>query len=159
MQTVGVLGAGLMGAGIAQVSVANGYRVLLKDEFMEGLAKGEAQIKASLDPKVKRRAMTAFDRDTLLSKVVGLTPDNGNWRKHFEKCDMVIEAVPENLDLKHRVVRLCLRLCVCAATPAHRCAPRATDQRPGTHPARTLRVCHQHVGVAHRGRRQGVQPP
>ena len=52
MQTVGVLGAGLMGAGIAQVSVESGYKVLLKDEVLAGLVKGEAQIKAGLDPKV-----------------------------------------------------------------------------------------------------------
>jgi hypothetical protein len=52
LQTVGVLGAGLMGAGIAQVSVESGYKVLLKDEVLPGLVKGEAQIKAGLDPKV-----------------------------------------------------------------------------------------------------------
>ncbi len=65
----GVLGAGLMGAGIAQVSVENGLRVLLKDEVLAGITRGEAQIKSNLDQKVKKRSMTAFARDTLLSKV------------------------------------------------------------------------------------------
>lgn len=126
MQTVGVLGAGLMGAGIAQVSVENGYRVLLKDEVLAGIARGQKQIQDNLDVKVqlrlsgtvlvlagflmvplqvKKKQLKPFDRDTLLSKVVPLTPANVNWLKHFGTADIVIEAVPENLDLKHRVVR------------------------------------------------------
>ncbi len=44
-----------MGAGIGQVSVEAGYRVLLKDEQQQGLSRGEAQIKANLDPKVRLR--------------------------------------------------------------------------------------------------------
>ena len=71
---------------------------------------------------MKKKQMSAFDRDTLLSKVVPLTPDNPNWTKHFGAADVVIEAVPENLALKHKVVRacayarafVCVRMCVCA---------------------------------------------
>ena len=62
VQTVGVLGAGLMGAGIAQVSVESGYKVLLKDEVLAGLVRGENQIKAGMDPKVQ--ACTADGKHT-----------------------------------------------------------------------------------------------
>jgi 3-hydroxyacyl-CoA dehydrogenase len=106
-----------MGAGIAQVSVENGYRVLMKDENNAGVARGQTQIKTNLDQKVKKRSLKAFDRDLLLSKVVPLTPDNPNWLKHFATADVVIEAVPENLALKHKVVRapLCF---LCHSFPA-----------------------------------------
>lgn len=93
-----------MGAGIAQVSVEAGYKVLMKDENNAGIARGEAQIKTNLDQKVKKKALRAFDRDTLLSKVTSLTPENPNWLKHMGNADVVIEAVPENLALKHKVV-------------------------------------------------------
>lgn len=43
--------------------------------------------------------------DTLGSRVVPLTDDGDLWKRHFAKADMVIEAVPENLDLKHRCAR------------------------------------------------------
>ena len=49
MGTIGVLGAGLMGAGIAEVSAVKDYRVLLKDQNMAGLSRGEAQIAKNLD--------------------------------------------------------------------------------------------------------------
>ncbi len=107
----------MMGAGIAQVSVECGYKVLMKDENNAGIARGEAQIKANLDQKVKKKSLRAFDRDTLLSKVTSVTPDNVNWLKHFSNADVVIEAVPENLALKHKVVR-----CLCSAAVVIRAA-------------------------------------
>ncbi len=54
--------------------------------------------------QVKKKSMTAFERDRLLSKVVGLTSADPVWLKHFGRADIVIEAVPENLALKHKVV-------------------------------------------------------
>ena len=97
-----------MGAGIAQVSAEKGnYRVLLKDTTVEGLARGEKQIKGNLDGKVKKRRMAAFDRDLLLSNIVGLT-DSDPWQQHFKHADIVIEAVFEDLNVKHKVVRACV---------------------------------------------------
>lgn len=105
VKTLGVLGAGLMGAGIAEVSVTKGIRVLLKDRDVASLARGEKQIRGNLDTKVKRRSMTAFERDRTLSSVVGLTDADESWTKHFGQADMVVEAVFEDLGVKHKVIQ------------------------------------------------------
>ena len=72
-QTVGVLGAGLMGAGIAQVSASKGHNVLLKDINAGAVARGIGQIEGNLNQKLKRRRMTVFQRDETLSRVFGTT--------------------------------------------------------------------------------------
>ena len=56
------------------------------------MARGLTQIEDSLNGRVKKRKMSVYDRDTVLAKVTGLDND-GNWKKHFSKCDLVIEAV------------------------------------------------------------------
>ena len=58
VETVGVLGAGLMGAGIAEVSAAKDIRVLLKDQNVAGLSRGEGQIKKNLDGKHKKKRIS-----------------------------------------------------------------------------------------------------
>lgn len=106
VRTVGVLGAGLMGAGIAEVSVTKGYRVLLKDMSQAGLDRGIGQIAKNLATKVKRRRMTEPEAEKTLSGVYGVTAaDDALWRGHFARADLVVEAVFEDLDVKHRVVR------------------------------------------------------
>jgi len=104
VETVGILGAGLMGAGVAQVSAQRGFKVLLKDVNVQGLGRGEKQITKNLDTQVKRRRMTKYDRDVTASRIVGLTNED-NWENHFKKDDLVIEAVLEDLTLKHRVLQ------------------------------------------------------
>jgi enoyl-CoA hydratase/long-chain 3-hydroxyacyl-CoA dehydrogenase len=102
---VAVIGAGLMGAGVAQVSVQNGYDVTIKDNSVEGLARGVNQIETNLDRKVKRRQMTAFEKGATVSKVVGVTGEGDLWRKRLAGADLVIEAVFESLELKHKVIK------------------------------------------------------
>ncbi|XP_059476580.1 trifunctional enzyme subunit alpha, mitochondrial [Neocloeon triangulifer] len=100
IKTVAVLGAGLMGAGIAHVSVDKGYDVLLKDTTQAGLARGQNQIQSGYDKMVKRRRISAFERDLILNHLEPtLNYDN------FKKVDIVIEAVFEDLALKHRVIQ------------------------------------------------------
>lgn len=60
-RTLAILGAGLMGAGIAQVSIDKGISVLLKDVSQASLARGQEQIQKSLDAKVKRKKITRWD--------------------------------------------------------------------------------------------------
>ncbi|XP_026889168.1 trifunctional enzyme subunit alpha, mitochondrial [Acinonyx jubatus] len=95
-----ILGAGLMGAGIAQVSVDKGIKTILKDATLAGLDRGQQQVFKGLNDKVKKKALTSFERDSIFSNLTGQLDYQG-----FEKADMVIEAVFEDLNLKHRVLK------------------------------------------------------
>lgn len=101
INTIGVLGAGLMGSGIADVSINKGnYNVLLKDQSLERTAQGEKGIWKGLDSKRKKRIISSFERDKTFSRVTGVeTYDN------FRKADLVIEAVFEDLDIKQKVMK------------------------------------------------------
>ena len=106
VETVAVLGAGLMGAGIAQVSADQGKcKVLLKDKFEQGAANGMKGIQAAMDAKVKKRRMTNYAMCTTTSRVVPLHDGSPNWEKHFSKADVVIEAVFEEIGIKHTVIK------------------------------------------------------
>jgi len=102
-KTVGVLGAGLMGAGITQVSIAKGYQVLLKDVNNASLGRGLEQVNKSLASSVKKKKISSSDANKTFSKIIPLT-DNDNWQGFFSKADIVIEAVPEKIELKHKMI-------------------------------------------------------
>jgi len=104
VKQIGVLGAGLMGAGIAEVSINKGLIVALKDLNPKGLQVGEKNIAASFDKKVKKKKMSVFDANVTKSRLIGLTNEDAFWPKHFKNCDVVIEAVFEDLGVKHKVV-------------------------------------------------------
>ena len=105
VDTIAVLGAGLMGAGIAQVSAGNGkYRVLLKDKDEAGASKGEKTIVDAFAGKLKKKRMSNHDFCLASSRVVPLHDGSENWKKHFQQADMVIEAVFEDLSVKHKVL-------------------------------------------------------
>ncbi|XP_033100715.1 trifunctional enzyme subunit alpha, mitochondrial-like [Anneissia japonica] len=99
-KTLAILGAGLMGAGIAQVTLNKGVNVILKDMSYEGLARGNQQIYKGLNKNVKRKKITSFERDQMFSDLSGQL-DYTN----FDKCDMVIEAVFEDINIKHKVIQ------------------------------------------------------
>ncbi|KFO23368.1 trifunctional enzyme subunit alpha, mitochondrial [Fukomys damarensis] len=109
VKQLAILGAGLMGAGIAQVSVDKGLKTLLKDATVAGLGRGQQQVFKGLNDKVKKKAITSFERDSTFSKLIGQLD-----YKDFEKADMVIEAVFEDLSIKHKVLKE-----VEAVTPDH----------------------------------------
>ena len=104
VNTVAVMGAGLMGAGIAQVTAEKGMQVLLKDRNDEAIGRGQSYMKGNWDKKLKRKRMTQFKHSIATSNVTGLTDENPAVKKHFNKADMVIEAVFEDLDLKKKIV-------------------------------------------------------
>ncbi|NXS54332.1 ECHA enzyme, partial [Brachypteracias leptosomus] len=108
-RTLAVLGAGLMGAGIAQVSVDKGLKTILKDTAQQGLDRGQQQVFKGLNSKVKKKSLTSFERDSILSNLMGQLDYKG-----FEKADMVIEAVFEDINIKHKVLKE-----VEAVIPAH----------------------------------------
>uniref|UniRef100_A0A8C5MA11 Trifunctional enzyme subunit alpha, mitochondrial n=1 Tax=Leptobrachium leishanense TaxID=445787 RepID=A0A8C5MA11_9ANUR len=95
-----ILGAGLMGAGVAQVSVDKGLKTILKDTTVDGLGRGQQQVFKGLNDKVRKRNLTSFERDSLLSNLTGQLDYKG-----FESADMVIEAVFEDIRIKHKVLQ------------------------------------------------------
>jgi len=99
-ETLGILGAGLMGAGIAQVSVDKGMTTILKDMNTTGLARGIDQVQTYVDKSVKRKKISKLDGEKYMSSLIGTT----DYSK-FKDVDMVIEAVFEDLAIKHRVVK------------------------------------------------------
>lgn len=99
-KTLAVLGAGLMGAGIAQVSIDKGYVTILKDVNNAGLARGINQVQEGLDKAVKRKKFSKFVADEYMSNLEPTTSYDG-----LRNCDMVIEAVFEDLAIKHRVIK------------------------------------------------------
>jgi 3-hydroxyacyl-CoA dehydrogenase / enoyl-CoA hydratase / 3-hydroxybutyryl-CoA epimerase len=117
ISTVGVLGAGLMGAGIAYVTANEAssdekpLRVLLKDTTPENVSRGIKTIGDLLGKKVKRKALSRFAADTIMARVQGTTRYEGSG---FDKAEIVVEAVFEDLALKRRVLAECE-----AATPDH----------------------------------------
>ena len=106
VKNIAVLGAGLMGAGIAQVSVDNGkYRVLLKDKDVAGVSRGEKVIVDELKGKLKKKRMTNYEFCDTTSRLVPLHDGVDSWKKHFASADLVIEAVFEELGVKHKVLK------------------------------------------------------
>jgi len=104
VEKVAVMGAGLMGAGIAQVSAEKGFSVILKDRNDGAIEQGNSYMRENWDKKLKRRRITAFQHNLNTSNVVGLTDGSSNVEKHFGNTDIVIEAVFEDLDLKKKIV-------------------------------------------------------
>ncbi|XP_062407566.1 hydroxyacyl-CoA dehydrogenase trifunctional multienzyme complex subunit alpha a isoform X2 [Sardina pilchardus] len=100
VKNLAILGAGLMGAGIAQVSVDKGVATVLKDTTPEGLSRGLEQVYKGLNTKAKKKSITTFERDSTLSYTTGQLDYSG-----FEHVDMVIEAVFEDLAIKHKVIK------------------------------------------------------
>lgn len=98
-KTIGILGAGLMGAGICQVSIDKGYTVLMKDQSLDGLCRGIDQVQKALQISVKKKKITSFESDKIFSKL-----DSTLTYENFKNCDMVIEAVFEDLSIKHKVI-------------------------------------------------------
>ncbi|HEY4015115.1 MAG TPA: 3-hydroxyacyl-CoA dehydrogenase NAD-binding domain-containing protein [Polyangiaceae bacterium] len=102
IKTIGVVGAGQMGGGIAQVAAASGFDVVLVDASKELAERGKGKIAAALARLVDKQKMTADARDALLARVV---PAAGP--EDFAQCDFAIEAATENLDLKLALFRRC----------------------------------------------------
>lgn len=95
IRKVGVLGCGLMGSGIAQVSAQAGYPTVVREVEQKFLDKGLAGIEKSLGKFVEKGRMTAADRDTCMARLQGTVALND-----LAECDIVIEAIIENADLK-----------------------------------------------------------
>jgi 3-hydroxyacyl-CoA dehydrogenase/enoyl-CoA hydratase/3-hydroxybutyryl-CoA epimerase len=99
LKKIGVVGAGFMGAGIAQVSAAAGLQVVLIDRDQETADKGKAGVHKSLTDRVNKGRMKSAERDGLLALITP-TPDYGA----LKDCDLVVEAVFEDRKVKADVI-------------------------------------------------------
>ena len=97
---VGVLGAGMMGAGIAYSTAIKGIPVVLKDVSVENAEKGKAYSQKLLDKKVSQGRMTAEKRDQILRLITATAS-----AEDLKGCDLIIEAVFENQELKAKVTQ------------------------------------------------------
>lgn len=102
IRTIGVLGAGQMGGGIAQVAAAAGYDVVLADASLELAQKGRAKIEAILGKQVEKGKIKAEDKDALVGRIKPVSSS-----VDFGTCDLVIEAATENVDLKQKLFKGC----------------------------------------------------
>lgn len=100
IKNVGIVGAGQMGNGIAQVAAASGFSVMMQDISESALEKGMATIANSLDRLIKKGSMTDAQKTEVLSRIKTTTNV-----QDFKSCDIVIEAATENIDLKLKIFK------------------------------------------------------
>lgn len=100
IRTIGVVGAGQMGGGIAQVSLLGGFQVLLNDVSEALVSRGRAAIEKGLEILVRKEKISSADREKMLGNLVGTVN-----LSDFAACDFAIEAATERLDLKHELFR------------------------------------------------------
>ncbi|AWM02659.1 3-hydroxybutyryl-CoA dehydrogenase [Bradyrhizobium amphicarpaeae] len=106
IQTVGIIGAGTMGNGIAQICAAAGLSVVMVDISDAAVNRGLSTVGGSLERLVKKEKMSAADREAALKRITGTTD-----RAKLADCDLVIEAATENEDLKVKILKdLCATL-------------------------------------------------
>jgi 3-hydroxybutyryl-CoA dehydrogenase len=97
IKKVGVLGSGLMGSGIAEVAARSGYETVVREVTSELVDKGLDKIRGSLNKAVERGKLEASARDEAVGRLSG-TVDLGA----FADCDIVVEAIVENLEEKRK---------------------------------------------------------
>ncbi len=105
-EKVGIVGAGQMGNGIAQVVAGKNIQVVLADVSSEALEKALATISKSCDRLIKKEKISNADKESLLSKISCSTD-----MKDLADCDFVVEAATENVDLKLKIFSSLDKIC------------------------------------------------
>ena len=100
ISTVGIIGAGTMGNGIAQACAVSGLNVVMVDISDAAVAKGVATVSGSLDRLLKKEKISAADKDAALARIKGSTS-----YEDLKAADIVIEAATENYDLKVKILK------------------------------------------------------
>jgi len=96
VRTIAVIGAGIMGRGIAHAATLGGYRTILEDLFPNALRKAETEIRASLDQAVRLGQINASDAEAAFSRLECA----GSVDEAAREADLVIEAVPDEMESK-----------------------------------------------------------
>lgn len=109
IHTVGVIGAGAMGSGIATALLLAGLRVLLQDITLAAATAGKQRIQKTLQGRVAKGSLAAAEAEALLANIALVTDYEG-----FEQVDLVIEAAAEDITIKHAIFKK-----LDAITPAH----------------------------------------
>jgi 3-hydroxybutyryl-CoA dehydrogenase len=106
IETIGIIGAGTMGNGIAQICAAAGLEVTMVDISDAAVARGMATVTGSLERLVNKQKMTDADRQAALTRITATTENS-----KLANCDLVIEAATEREDLKIKILKdLCTTL-------------------------------------------------
>jgi 3-hydroxybutyryl-CoA dehydrogenase len=100
IHAIAVLGAGTMGHGIAQVAAAAGYLVIMRDVSPDALARGLQSIERNLAKAIQLKKISELDRDETLQRISRVTR-----LEEISGANLVIEAAPENLELKQSLLR------------------------------------------------------
>lgn len=100
IQTIGIIGAGQMGSGIAQVCALAGLNVIMRDINDAAVQRGTASITSLLERAVEKGKLAAADKDAALARITG-TADLAQ----LANADFIIEAATENLELKQRILK------------------------------------------------------
>lgn len=106
IEKIFVVGAGLMGSGIAQTAICNGYTVTLNDQRQEALERGKAGIVKMLKRDVEKGRMTEEECEAALARLSLDSSMNG-----AQNADLVIEAIYENLEAKQAVFKRLEEVC------------------------------------------------
>ena len=100
IQTIGIIGAGLMGNGIAQICAVSGLRVILLDVNPAAIERAIKTLSGSLDRLIKKEKMTEAQKVDALARIQGSSS-----MQELAGADFIIEAATENLDLKRRILK------------------------------------------------------
>lgn len=100
IRTIGIVGAGQMGCGIAHVAALAGFDVVISDIDAEILDQGLASVTRNLDRQIRRGTVDATERDTILGRI-----NPSTHVKHHAGCEMVVESAVERLDIKGEIFR------------------------------------------------------
>jgi 3-hydroxybutyryl-CoA dehydrogenase len=107
VKTIAVIGAGIMGRGIAHVAATGGYRTILEDLIPGSLRKAETEIRANLDKAVELGKMQKADADAAFKRIEFA----GSVEEAAREADLVIEAVPEEMESKIEIFTLLDKIC------------------------------------------------
>jgi len=107
VKTIAVIGAGIMGRGIAHVAAMGGYRTILEDLVPAALRKAESEIKANLDKAIALNKVSSADANAILSRLEFA----GSVHEAAREADLVIEAVPEEMESKAEIFTLLDKIC------------------------------------------------